>query len=102
MDKGFKHGYGKAAFTAFCPRARASVDYFCRYAEFGVRVGAKVLGKVFEFGFELRTCICAAHGAFHAKLECHLFKDRAVFVLTVVYGVYQLMHQGVEYLNAIA
>lgn len=102
MDEGFKHRHRKAALRAFCSRARAPVNHFSGYVEFGVGVSAQAICQLFQPGLQLWAGTGASHGAFHAKLKRHLLKDRTVLVLAVVYGVYEFVHQGVKHLNAIA
>lgn len=59
-------------------------------------VGAEDAQELLEFFFQKRTRGGTSHGAHHPKFDCHLFEFLAMFVLTVVDGVNQFMHQGVK------
>ena len=59
-------------------------------------VGAEDFQELLELFFQKRTRGGTSHGAHHPKLGGHLFEFLAMFVLTVVHGVNQFMHQGVK------
>jgi len=59
-------------------------------------VGAEDVQELLELFFQKWTRGGTSHGADHPKLGCHLFEFLAMFVLTVVNGVNQFMHQGVK------
>jgi hypothetical protein len=61
-----------------------------------VWVGAKLERHFLKTFLKFGPGFGAAHGPFHTQTQGNLFELFAMFVLTVVYGMNQLMHQYVQ------
>ena len=69
--------------------------------ERGVGVWAQGLSQSLELGVERLARSRTAHGALEAHAGSDLFKLFAVLVLAIVHRMYQLVHQGVEYVEGV-
>jgi hypothetical protein len=61
-----------------------------------VWVGAKLERHFLQTFLKFGPGFGAAHGSFHTQTQGNLFELFAMFVLTVVYGMDQLMDQNVQ------